>query len=478
MLNTRSGQNWIYAKRKPHLWSLNNPFNIHNCPIAFEALLIPPMLRFLRSGTDHLFHWAGIVQRTKVKTLSPASPLPESDLRSLIQFCFPTPEPMSGPLFFVFRSKFSNRKFYNVFCLLDQTSYQLRDLDSKEQCCLCVVSPFYHFAVFGEILKAVRSLLLTGPANAQRFLDVLRRSPRQITTVPELSELYSPASSYDCELAKVSADSPAQLRPCQLGRLVIGLLTDSPMIVVSSNLSVMSTFCYSLVSLIAPLEWHHMFAPVLPASCLESVQCPTPYIVGIHRLLLPQISGCETEGHIFIDLDARAVSYSGIAPLPAWAEQLADSLKTGANTEFQQLIVAVICQALGVQPASNYQTTGKRIRMALAANPPDPASFAGMLFGSRTIQAFVDALRQPVLPPSFARFLASGSPGGITSPAIQQLDEFPPRTTRRKTRSDGRVVHGSPGTAKSVLPGTTSDEHELSIGSSSPVEGPSEGTGE
>jgi hypothetical protein len=357
----------------------------------------------------------------------------------------------------------------------------LRDLDSKEQCCLCIVSPFYHFTVFGEILKAVRSILLSGIANAQRFLDVLRKSPRQITTVPELTALYSPSSSYDGELARVSADAISRLPPATIGRLLIGLLTDTPMIVVSSNLSILSTFCYSLISLISPLEWHHLFAPVLPANCLESIQCPAPYIVGIHRLLLPRVAGCETDGHLFVDLDAQSVSPNGVAPLPVWAEQIADTLKTGSVIECQHLIVAVICHAIGVQPASSHPTTAKRITTALAAAPPDPASFAGMLFGSRTLQALIDALRQPVLPSAFARFLAGGCAGGITSPAIQSLDEFPTRTTRRRlprTSSHEPVVSSFSAPAPSVIRVLVSDDPEFSIGSSSTVEGPSEGTGD
>jgi hypothetical protein len=380
------------------------------------------MLQFARMGTGPLFEWSGIVQRTHVKPLSESSPLSNADLRGLIQFCFPTPEPMSGPLFFVFRLKLSGHGFSNVFCLLDQTSFQLRDLDVNQQCCLCLISPFYHFAVFSALLKAVRSLLFTGFAAAQRFLEMLRSSPRQVTAVPELAALYSAASSRDAELARVSAGALLRLPVAALGRLLIGLLTDTPIIIVSSCLSVLSTFAYGLVGLLAPLEWPHLFAPVLPASCLRSIHCPTPYIVGIHRLLVPPIAGCEVEPHLFVDLDDGRVAPSGLPELPAWAAALAGG---GA---LASLPVRVMCGAAGVQPASAPRTTARRVAGALAANPPDALSFAGLLFQSATMRPLVDALRQPAPPPALARFFAG--PGGLTSPAMQRIDEFPARKPR------------------------------------------------
>jgi hypothetical protein len=352
------------------------------------------------------------------------SPLSTLDRRSLIQFCFPTSEPISGPLFFVFRFKLSDSKFYNAFCLLDQTSLPLRDLSANQPSCLCFISSFYHITIFCQLLKAVQSLLLTGISEAARFLEFIRSSPRPLVSVPELAAL---TTSPVTELSHISANATSRLPRRDLGRLIVGLLTDTPIIIVASNLSVLSTFSYGLLALINPLEWHHLFAPVLPMSCLESIHCPIPYIVGIHRHLIPLIAGAEIEGHLFVNLDDGSVTPSGIPELPEWAEQMIRE-----TVEIPKIIVETVCGALGVQIASSSRITARRIVRAIDEEQPDLRSFGGLICQSRTMQSFFDALRKPVLPTVFAKLLADGSGGGGLTPiAIQQIEEFPVRKVRK-----------------------------------------------
>jgi hypothetical protein len=384
------------------------------------------MLRFVRGAAEKLFHWAGIIQRTAVKPLCQSSHFTESDVRSLIPFCFPTAEPMSGPLFYVFRFKPSDGHFYNVFCLLDQTSFAVRDLETSQSCCLCLISSLSHFSIFEEILRAVRSLLLQSAASSIRFLETIRRSPAQ---VPTIRAAPPPAA----QLSALVAFATASLSSVQLGRLVIGLLTDTPIIVISSDLSRLSRFCYALVALISPLEWRHLFAPVLPGEGIASIQSPAPFIVGLHRLLVPRVAGCRVDGHLLVDLDDRSVAAAGLDPLPPFASQL-----LGSAPDSRALIAPLLCRAAGVQPATSPRIVARRIIAQLDADPPDPASFAGCLFGSRTVSELVGAMRAPHLSAHFAGILAAGAEGALTSPAVQRLEDFPVRVKGSRTSKENR----------------------------------------
>jgi hypothetical protein len=403
------------------------------------------MIRFFRPGEEKFFHWIGIVQRGTVKTLIQISPFSETDLRSVAQFCYPTLDPISGPLSYVFRFKSSDGNFYNGFCLLDQTSFQLRDLDTNQQCCICIISQYYHFTVFEDILKVLRSLLLHGLVSAKHFLEVLKNSPQSLTSIPSLSALFAGGIPYERHLRPLVQTALDILPMPEVARLVIALLTDTPVIVVSTNLSLLTTFCYSLAGLIAPLQWFHLFAPVLPSNALETIQSPAPFIVGLHRVLMPKIVLSEIESHILVDLDEVQLVATGLDALPGWVGHLVAELKGGSIAELNMFIVLLICNAIGVQPANSPRTTLKRILTGLESVDLDLACFTGCLFTSRTVQPLLDGLREVIVPPQYARLLAMGNTSQVTSPAIQELDAFPQKKVMSRSHSDSGKLRMKPG---------------------------------
>jgi hypothetical protein len=103
--------------------------------------------------------------------------------------------------------------------------------------------------------------------------------------------------------------------------LVTSMLLERQIVLVSSRYSVLTSVGETLKSLIAPLEWSHVFAPILPKSMLECLQCPTPYLFGVHssyRVELREMlqrEGCG-EGIVVVDLDADTMSSPGRPQLP------------------------------------------------------------------------------------------------------------------------------------------------------------------
>ncbi|ETI51558.1 hypothetical protein L917_04820, partial [Phytophthora nicotianae] len=103
--------------------------------------------------------------------------------------------------------------------------------------------------------------------------------------------------------------------------LVTCMLLERQVVLVSSWYSVLTSVGETLKSLIAPLEWSHVFAPILPKSMLECLQCPTPYLFGVHSSYRAELremlerEGCG-DGIVVVDLDADTMSSPGRPQLP------------------------------------------------------------------------------------------------------------------------------------------------------------------
>ncbi|RLN74283.1 hypothetical protein BBJ28_00006234 [Nothophytophthora sp. Chile5] len=103
--------------------------------------------------------------------------------------------------------------------------------------------------------------------------------------------------------------------------LVTCMLLERQVVLVSSRYSVLTSVGETLKSLLAPLQWSHVFAPILPNSMLECLQCPTPYLFGVHASYRAELrdmlgrEGCG-EGIVVVDLDTDTMSAPARPHLP------------------------------------------------------------------------------------------------------------------------------------------------------------------
>ena len=59
--------------------------------------------------------------------------------------------------------------------------------------------------------------------------------------------------------------------------------------------STLSSCIHAVVALLYPFSWQHTFIPVLPASMLDIVCCPTPFLVGLLSSSLPRLKDLPVE---------------------------------------------------------------------------------------------------------------------------------------------------------------------------------------
>nr|CCA21450.1 conserved hypothetical protein [Albugo laibachii Nc14] len=103
--------------------------------------------------------------------------------------------------------------------------------------------------------------------------------------------------------------------------LISCVMLERQIVLVSSYYSVLTSVGETLKSLLSPLIWSHIFAPILPKPMLECLQCPTPYLFGIHtsyQAEMMEILHNEGTGDniIVVDLDADRLTGKAVQLIP------------------------------------------------------------------------------------------------------------------------------------------------------------------
>jgi hypothetical protein len=102
-------------------------------------------------------------------------------------------------------------------------------------------------------------------------------------------------------------------------------LLEKRVLLVSSYYSVLATVAESLRMLLHPLQWCHAYVPVLPKPMLGYLECPTPYLFGIHRSCADaSVLPPPAPDLVLVDLDhnyLRGACDVGSTPLPVLVKQ-------------------------------------------------------------------------------------------------------------------------------------------------------------
>lgn len=139
--------------------------------------------------------------------------------------------------------------------------------------------------------------------------------------------------------------TPGLLKNCTphfLVHLFSFLLNETKMIFVSNDTQYLSTFISSIVGLLYPFDWPHLYAPLLPLNLLDFFDAPMPFIVGVFREAL-QLKPPPTDA-IVVDLDT--VTFSGnFKPIVALPDAVAQRLCTAfslapSGLPFKSIILA------------------------------------------------------------------------------------------------------------------------------------------
>eukprot|EP00961_Rhodomonas_salina_P127327 1716442-Rhodomonas_salina.1 len=158
--------------------------------------------------------------------------------------------------------------------------------------CLCLLSHWPFHEPFREFLKQLYRISLT----ASR-IPVERIIANLLYEVPlpprgRVKVQYSIADK-TIELFRTPANElPVPRVPLDVLFLLLDrtnalqvltcVLLEQKMLFYSDSVSLLTTVAESILTLIFPFRWEHVYIPVLPLQLLEFVHAPTPFIMGVH----------------------------------------------------------------------------------------------------------------------------------------------------------------------------------------------------
>ncbi|ONK66119.1 uncharacterized protein A4U43_C06F4340 [Asparagus officinalis] len=97
-----------------------------------------------------------------------------------------------------------------------------------------------------------------------------------------------------------------------------GALLEKQIVVVCSNLGVLSASVLSVIPLIRPYQWESLLMPVLPNDMLDFLDAPVPYVIGIKNKT-PELQS-KLANVVLIDVNKNQVKSSSMPQLPQHKE--------------------------------------------------------------------------------------------------------------------------------------------------------------
>ncbi|OWK18028.1 ST5, partial [Cervus elaphus hippelaphus] len=237
----------------------------------------------------------------------------EERLKAIPQFCFPdakdwlpVSEYSSETFSFMLTGEDGSRRFGYCRRLLP------RGKGPRLPEVYCVISRLGCFGLFSKVLDEVERRRGISAALVYPFMRSLMESPfpapgktiKVKTFLPgagnEVLELRRPTDSrlehvdFECLFTCLSVR--------QLIRIFASLLLERRVIFVADKLSTLSSCSHAVVALLYPFSWQHTFIPVLPASMIDIVCCPTPFLVGLLSSSLPKLKELPVEEALMVNL--------------------------------------------------------------------------------------------------------------------------------------------------------------------------------
>ena len=185
-------------------------------------------------------------------------------------------------------------------------------------------------------LKSIMKQVLTLPVERYitNFCSELPAPPPgsfqvQTTILDSVISIWSPP--YNLPLAWVSLPF-SHLFQCldveNVLKVWTALSLERQVLVTSTQLSLLTTCCEILLSLLFPMKWSHAYIPVLPHFLVPILSAPMPFLCGIDKRHLADTMEDLADECIVVDLDKNMVSVgTNTQPLPNLPKYIYTRLK-------------------------------------------------------------------------------------------------------------------------------------------------------
>jgi hypothetical protein len=184
----------------------------------------------------------------------------------------------------------------------------------RVQYAVCVLSKLPALALLQD---ALNSLTFSPAAGCKQAITALIESPqfrrlvalsRPLPTPIDLfgirdSPLFAPVGEVNLPLLF------DYLHPARVIAILEALLAERRVVIACDSLAALTPICQSLLFLLYPFHWQYLYVPVLPRRLFQYLQCPTPFLMGIHRQFVSKASQLTGEDTIIVDCDHDQIQY-------------------------------------------------------------------------------------------------------------------------------------------------------------------------
>nr|XP_040145025.1 DENN domain-containing protein 2C [Ictidomys tridecemlineatus] len=223
----------------------------------------------------------------------------EERLKVIPKFCFPdskdwapTSELKSETFSFVLTGEDGSRWFGYCKKLLVSTrfvlvSWILDEVEKRREMSPALVYPFMRSVMEAPFPAPGRTITVKSylPGAGDGSIELCRPLDSRLEHV-----------DFECLFKCLSV--------CHLIRVCASLLLERRVIFVANSLSTLSKCGHAVVATLYPFTWQHTYIPVLPASMIDIVCSPTPFLIGILSCSLPQLQDLPIEEVLIVDLCA------------------------------------------------------------------------------------------------------------------------------------------------------------------------------
>lgn len=176
----------------------------------------------------------------------------------------------------------------------------------------CIISCLGCFGLFSKILDEVEKRHQISMAVIYPFMQGLREAafpaPGRTVTLKSFipdsgTEFISLTRPLDSHLEHVDFRTLVRCL-CfeQILQIFASAVLERRIIFLADDLSTLSQCIHAAAALLYPFNWAHTYIPVVPESLLDTVCCPTPFMVGVQMRFLQEVLDSPMEEVLLVNL--------------------------------------------------------------------------------------------------------------------------------------------------------------------------------
>ncbi|XP_066913691.1 DENN domain-containing protein 1B-like isoform X2 [Clytia hemisphaerica] len=188
---------------------------------------------------------------------------------------------------------------------------------AKSTRCLCIVSYLPWFKTFYTVLDRLSQIENNNEEKEKDFCVFLETLNKEMIPDPGSQmfmkfkeKTYTFVAPDTTKLPTIPDNRNltkyyAKTAPENMVHMFVSMLFERRIIVTSEKLSVLTAIVHGSVSLLYPMQWQHIFVPVLPSHLIDYCCAPMPFLIGVHSSLMPKVRQMPMNEVVILNADTN-----------------------------------------------------------------------------------------------------------------------------------------------------------------------------